>query len=77
MNHVDIINLWPSLAVFAEDLSMAYGTAKAMRRRNSIPSELWVAVVSAAAKRGIVGVDYETLARAVARPTLAAAEAQS
>jgi len=67
MTHADIINLWPSLAVFAEDVAVHYGTAKAMRRRGSIPAELWVLVVDGAANRGIEGITFESLARPIAR----------
>jgi hypothetical protein len=66
MTHADIINLWPSLTDFAADLSVEYGTAKAMRRRGSIPSEYWLAVVRKAESREIDGVTLEALAAAVA-----------
>lgn len=69
MTHADLINLWPSISEFAADLSVEYGTAKAMRRRSSIPSEYWLAVVRSAEARGIVGVSLEALAAAVAAPT--------
>lgn len=63
MTHADIINLWPSLSDFAADLAVGYGTAKAMRRRESIPSEYWLSAVRAAESRGIV-LTLEDLARA-------------
>lgn len=66
MTHVDIINSWPTLSDFADDLGVAYGTAKAMRRRGSIPSEHWIAVVAGARSRGIDGVSLEALAQAAA-----------
>lgn len=65
--HMHIIDLWPSLSDFAEDLNVRYGTAKAMRRRGSIPPEYWLAVVESAALRNINEVSLESLARAVAR----------
>lgn len=65
MTHADIINLWPSLAEFAADLSVAYGTAKAMRRRKSIPATYWPAIIKAAADREIAGVTLEALVGAV------------
>lgn len=68
MTHADIINQWPSLSEFAADLSIEYGTAKAMRRRSSIPSEYWLTVVRKANSREIVGVTLEELAAAVAAP---------
>jgi hypothetical protein len=69
MTHADLINLWPSLSDFATDLSIEYGTAKAMRRRSSIPSEYWMTLVRAAETREINGVTLEALAAAVAAPT--------
>lgn len=73
MTHAQIIRLWPKLSDFADDISVEYGTAKAMRRRSSIPPAYWTAVVSKAAERGIKGVTYEALALAVAADEGAAA----
>lgn len=61
MTHADIINSWPSLAEFAADLSVEYGTAKAMRRRGSIPAKYWPLVVSKAVDREIDGITAEAL----------------
>jgi hypothetical protein len=69
MTHTDLINLWPSLSVFADDLSIEYGTAKAMRRRNSIPPAHWVLMVDKAKARKIRGVTEKVLALAVAAPS--------
>lgn len=66
MEHLAAINLWPSLSSFAADLGIAYGTAKAMRRRGKIPAEYWTAMVAAAERRNIEGVSLEALAAAVA-----------
>jgi len=66
MTHADLINLWPSLTVFAEDLRVRYVTAKAMRRRQSIPAAYWSRVVECAAARGIDGITLEVLADAIA-----------
>lgn len=65
MTHAEIINCWPSLAEFASDIGVEYGTAKAMRRRDSIPPGKWVLVVEKATERGIP-VTYEMLAVAAA-----------
>ena len=73
MTHADLINLWPSLSEFGADLSIEYGTAKAMRRRSSIPPEYWLAMVRSADARGIAEVTLEALAAAVAPATEAAA----
>jgi hypothetical protein len=66
MTHAEIINCWPTLSDFADDVAVAYGTAKAMRRRDSIPSEHWIAVVAGAQQRGISGINLEALAQAAA-----------
>ena len=66
MTHSDVINLWPSLSLFADDLGVPYGTAKAMRRRGRIPSEYWFRLVQKADERGIEGVSTDVLAEAVA-----------
>tara|TARA_R110002020_G_scaffold467027_4_gene690182 strand:+ start:3033 stop:3254 length:222 start_codon:yes stop_codon:yes gene_type:complete len=72
MTHADIINLWPSLSAFAEDLGVPYVTAKAMRRRMSIPASYWVRMIEAAAARDIAGVTLADLAHAAAQPREAA-----
>ena len=62
MTHKTIIDKWPSLAEFASDIGARYGTAKAMRRRQSIPAKYWGLVVSKADERGIEGITFEALA---------------
>lgn len=57
-----IIALWPSLSDLATDLGVGYESAKAYKRRNSIPSEHWSALIKAADKRGIEGITAERLA---------------
>lgn len=71
MTHSDIIDQWPSLAEFARDLSVPYGTAKAMRRRGSIPAQYWNSTVASAARRSINGVGLQQLADAIAVTTVA------
>lgn len=66
MTHADLINLWPSLSVFAEDIDVPYVTAKAMRRRMSIPAGYWTRMVDAASRRRICGVTLDGLAKAAA-----------
>lgn len=65
MSHVSFIDKWPSLAEFADDLFIAYGTAKAMKRRGSVPSQYWELMIDGAIRREIDGVTYEALALAV------------
>jgi len=67
MLHSEIIDRWPSLTDFASDLSVEYGTAKAMRRRGSIPPDYWPTVVQSASRRGINGVSLELLVQARSR----------
>lgn len=72
MSHSDLINLWPSIGDFAADLGVEYGTAKAMRRRSSIPPEYWLSMVAASSARGIKGISLDALAQAAAAPERAA-----
>jgi len=72
MTHADIINKWPTLSDFADDLGVQYGTAKAMRRRGAIPSEYWLTATAKAEAREIEGVTLEVLAAAVAKQPEAA-----
>lgn len=59
----DIIELWPSIGAFADDIGVKYVTAQVMKHRDSIDADHWVAVVDAAKKRGHAGITYELLAR--------------
>ncbi|WP_136617028.1 MULTISPECIES: hypothetical protein [Mesorhizobium] len=61
MTHADVINLWPSLTEFAADIAVEYGTAKAMRRRESIPVEYWPALIRKAEERQIAGINPASL----------------
>jgi hypothetical protein len=70
MTHAEMIDRWPSLTDFAADLGVEYGTAKQMRRRDSIAARYWLGMEQAAKRRGIEGVTVITLAEAEAvRPT--------
>lgn len=73
MTHADLINLWPSLSDFAEDIGVSYETAKAMRRRSSVPGRYWKTMVDRAAERTLDGVSLEALAEGAA-PKMEAAE---
>lgn len=66
MSHIHIIEKWPTLSEFAADLGVPYGTAKAMKRRGSIPAERWVDVVEKAKARRIKNITLEVLALAKA-----------
>jgi hypothetical protein len=58
----DVINLWPSLGEFAEDIGVNYVTAQVMKHRDSINSRHWLNVVKAAEARGFEQVTVELLA---------------
>jgi hypothetical protein len=62
-SHRDIIGCWPSIAAFAADIGVPYGTAKKMSQRGSIGSEHWINVTENARKRDIRGITVELLAR--------------
>ncbi len=65
----DVIDAWPNLQAFADDLRIPYVNAQVMYHRDSITAERWVEVVTAAQRRGLNRVTYELLARLKARPT--------
>lgn len=65
MTHEQIINLWPSLSLFAEDIGVSYGTAKAIRRRGSIPPQYWAPMINKALEREIEAVTLEALSVAI------------
>lgn len=67
MTHIETIEKWPSLSEFAADLGVPYGTAKAMKRRGSIPADRWVDVVEKARARGFEDITHEALALAIAK----------
>lgn len=58
----ELVERWPSLSEFADDLGVPYDTAKGMRRRGAIDSSYWTRVVASASRRGLAGVTYERLA---------------
>lgn len=60
----DVIEAWPEppVSTFAQAISVSYNTAKAMRRRNSIPAEHWAAVVRGAQAIGRSDITFELLA---------------
>jgi hypothetical protein len=73
--HAAIIDLWPRLADFAADIGVDPNTAKAMRRRGSIPPGHWTAACAGAERRGIPGVTEKVLAERVAKRSAEAAGA--
>ena len=51
--HREIIELWPSIGDLAKDLRQKYNTVYMWWKRDSIPPDLWVAVVHAARDRDL------------------------
>jgi len=63
MNARDIIEKWPSRVALASDIDESEAVASAWWQRNSIPGRADVAIVEAAAARGIQGITFEAIAR--------------
>ena len=63
MNFSDIINLWPSARVLAEDIGESTANVSKWRQRNSIPGYAWLAIAESAKERGIVGHNLLALPR--------------
>ena len=61
LKFADIIDRWPSISIYADDIGVGYVTAQTMRYRDQINVRHWHAIVNAAEKRGL-DVSYETLA---------------
>ena len=59
--YADIIDRWPSLRAFADDIGVPYGTAQLMRHRNGIAPRHWRRLEAAAQRRGISGVTVQLL----------------
>ncbi len=62
----DLIDSWPSLSAFAQDAGVTYGAAKQMRRRKSIPGDLWFGIAASESAKGL-GITIERLAEVHAR----------
>lgn len=62
MNYRNVIDKWPSLTDFADDIGVSENTAKQMRTRDSINSRHWSRLVAAAEGREIEGVTLDSLA---------------
>jgi hypothetical protein len=65
-SHRAIIDAWPRLGDFADDVGIPYGNAKAMRRRDRIGLEYVAAVVAGASARGIAGITAELIVQIAA-----------
>lgn len=79
-SYKQLIDRWPSLEAFAQDVRVKCNTAKQMRLRDSVPSEYWLEMVASAERRQIAGVTLDALATiAAARraPVLALEQRQA
>lgn len=47
-----IIEMWPTIALFADDVGVGYEAARKMLARNTISEVHWQAVIDAARERG-------------------------
>jgi hypothetical protein len=63
----DIIDRWPSRSALGEEAGASASLVSKWWQRDSIPSEYWIGIVGAAERRGISGVNTESLARLAAR----------
>lgn len=59
----EVIAAFGKHSTFAEAIGVEESHARAMKSRNSIPSNRWMATVTAAKKLGIKGVTLDVLAR--------------
>jgi hypothetical protein len=60
----EIMDLWPSRKAFAEDIGAKQAAVTNMAARNSVPAKYWYAIIEAANRRCIPGVNLATLAAA-------------
>lgn len=57
----DLIGLWPSGAEFARDIGVTPSHVGVLKLRKNIPSVYWPGIIAAAGRRGIKGVNADTL----------------
>lgn len=58
----DLINKWPTIGDFADEVGCGYEAARQMRLRESINPKHWESVVAASQRRKIKGVTFKWLA---------------
>ena len=58
----DVINAWPSVAAFSEDIGVPVAHVRMMKRRNSIPAWFWADAIESAKARRIKGVNLTLFA---------------
>lgn len=62
-----VIDAFGGPGPFQRATGISDGHARTMKARESIPPEYWPEIVAAAAREGIPGITFETLARLAAR----------
>ena len=60
-SHRDIIEAWDDLREFADDIGVKFNTARGMQQRSSIHLRYWDAVIDAAKRRKIKGINQTVL----------------
>ena len=66
ITHAEIIDLWPSMRVLADEINESLPKVNQWKARNSIPSKFWVSLVALAQNRDIA-ITYKMLAEAAAK----------
>ena len=66
MTHREILDMWPSLETLVIDTGDKIGNVKMWKYRDSIPSNQWVNLVTAASTRDIA-LTYKMLAEAASK----------
>ncbi len=57
----DLINRWPTIKDFAEEINVSHAAAQSMHRRASIRSTHWAKIIKAAQKRGFKNVTQKKM----------------
>ena len=66
-NFLEVIDLWPSVLEFAQDIGKKPNLIRKWKERDSIPSDAWLSIISAAQYRGLHGVTAEVLTEIASR----------
>jgi hypothetical protein len=61
LTHTQIIDLWPSVGEFAEEMGVNHRTARSWKQRISIPSHYWARLISCALVKGFNSVTPDAL----------------
>lgn len=59
----DLLSRWKTFREFADEIGCGYEAVRKFRDRESIPPSYWEAIISAAERKGIPGVNWEWLGR--------------